>query len=139
MNARYTSTRIDMVTSNVPKKSIHRLWLDQPPEEIDARWRRGVRRHLLSTVLEFDPVRRAFLAARLKIPIDVESRTAARLEDWEGIVARSAAERLEDGDGGRGFEARDRTHAAYGWKPAHHHRSGRSCTFGTHRGRTGRT
>jgi hypothetical protein len=76
----------------------HRLWLDQPLGEVELRWRRGVRRQLRSAVQEFDPLRRAFLAAKLGVTIDDEARLAARQEDWEQIVALEASNRLDDGE-----------------------------------------
>lgn len=76
----------------------HRLWLDEPLERISARWRRGIRARLHSAVAEFDPRRRAFLAAMLDLPADSDARQAARLEDWEVIASRQARDLLADGD-----------------------------------------
>lgn len=76
----------------------HRLWRDEPLDQIAARWKRGVRRRLQNAMQEFDAPRRAFLAAMLDVPADQEARQAARLADWEAIAARQAHDLLQDDD-----------------------------------------
>ncbi|HEY1397428.1 hypothetical protein [Roseateles sp.] len=76
----------------------HRLWLDDPLEQIAARWKRGIRSGLQGAAAEFDPRRRAFLAAMLDVPVDAEARRASRLEDWEVIASRQARDLLAGGD-----------------------------------------
>jgi V8-like Glu-specific endopeptidase len=66
----------------------HRLQLDQEPGVIDARWVDGLERYLASAFEEFSGRRLAYLATRLGVDVDDETRQLADLEDWEKITAR---------------------------------------------------
>jgi hypothetical protein len=67
----------------------HRLQLDQEPTIIDARWIEGLERFLSSAFEEFSGRRLAYLATRLNVDVDKETRQLADLEDWEKITARN--------------------------------------------------
>ncbi|SDZ20413.1 AAA ATPase domain-containing protein [Geodermatophilus africanus] len=71
-----------------------RLALGQEPAIINPRWIEGVERHLTNVLSEFSGKRRAYLASRLKIEVDEETRRLADLEDWERLVERKAQELL---------------------------------------------
>ncbi|GAB3842476.1 effector-associated domain EAD1-containing protein [Dactylosporangium cerinum] len=76
----------------------HRLALDEDLYLIDARWLPGVEPLLASTMSEFTGARRAFLASRLGLEVDPETRRLASLEDWERLVAGKAERLLRDPD-----------------------------------------
>ena len=71
-----------------------RLALGQNTAVIDQRWSRGVERPLATVLQEFSGARRAYLASKLGIEVDEETRRLASLEDWERLTERKARERL---------------------------------------------
>jgi hypothetical protein len=75
----------------------HRLQLGHPTGEISGRWLNGVEPYLESALAELTGARRAFLAARLNVEVDPETRRLADLEDWETLTARKVEERLAEG------------------------------------------
>ncbi len=78
----------------------HRLALGQAPEVIDARWLPGVEPYLVSALPEFHGARLAYLALRLNLAVDAETRRLAEAEDWERIVERQARDLLARGQPG---------------------------------------
>jgi hypothetical protein len=72
----------------------HRLRLDQDLGTIDKRWIPGVDRYLKNAPSEFGGRLRAYLARRLNIEVDQETRELADLEDWERLVDKGAAQSL---------------------------------------------
>jgi hypothetical protein len=79
----------------------HRLALNQSRGEIGRRWTPGVEPLLASAMSEFTGTRRAFLASRLGLEVDRETRRLASLEDWERLVAGKAERLLQDPDRAR--------------------------------------
>lgn len=75
----------------------HRLSLGQDPEVIDARWLPGVEPYLMPALPEFQGARLAYLALRLNLEVNEETRRLAELEDWERIVERKARDLLTEG------------------------------------------
>jgi hypothetical protein len=76
----------------------HRLWLDEPLSGISMRWVDGVEPHLVTAIEEFTGARKAYLAARLELDVDEDTRRLADLEDWEQLTARKALEMLAAND-----------------------------------------
>jgi Trypsin-like peptidase domain/Effector-associated domain 1 len=75
----------------------HRLALGQTSREVDQRWMPGVEPYLSNTLIELGASQRAFLASRLGLVVDEETRQAADLEDWERLTASRVEPLLEDG------------------------------------------
>ena len=71
-----------------------RLALGENTAAIDQRWIRGVERPLATVLQEFSGARRAYLASKLGIEVDEETRRLASLEDWERLTERKARELL---------------------------------------------
>jgi hypothetical protein len=82
----------------------HRLQLDQEPATIDARWSDGVERYLASAMEEFSGRQRGYLASRLGVDVDEETRRLADLQDWEKITQRDAEELLNHDQPQRALE-----------------------------------
>ncbi len=75
----------------------HRLSLGQDPDVIDARWLPGVEPYLMTVLPEFQGARLAYLALRLNLEVNEETRRLAEVEDWERIVERKAGDLLAKG------------------------------------------
>ena len=76
----------------------HRLWTDEPPGSIEARWIDGVGPHLLEVMDEVLPAQRAWLANRLRIDIPEAVRAEADQATWEDFAQRTATAMLNKGD-----------------------------------------
>jgi hypothetical protein len=76
----------------------HRLWLDQPLSTVSGRWMNGVEPFLATAVDEFSGARKAYLASRLSLEIDQETRALAELEDWERLTERKVNDLVRSND-----------------------------------------
>jgi hypothetical protein len=76
----------------------HRLALDEDLDLVDGRWMPDVGPLLAAAMSELTGARRAFLASRLGLEVDRETRRLASLEDWERLVAGKAERLLRDPD-----------------------------------------
>ena len=68
----------------------HRIWLDQDSPSVTRRWRSDVQRYLYNALPELEGTRKACLAAHLGVEVDDATLAAARLPDWERLVAERA-------------------------------------------------
>lgn len=75
----------------------YRLTLGHQSGIIDSRWMAGVQPYLASALSELTGARRAYLAGRLGLEVDEETRRLADVEDWELVVGRKARDLLADG------------------------------------------
>lgn len=75
----------------------HRLCLGEDPARIDARWTAGVAPHLRGAIDEIPLRQRAYLASRLGVDLDAQSRGAADLADWERDAEKRVRERMRIG------------------------------------------
>jgi hypothetical protein len=100
----------------------HRIVLGHEAAVVDARWMPGVERRLKTALTELSGRRRAFLAARLGVEVDEETRRLADVEDWEEIVARKV----------RGLLSAGRTDEALALIATRDERSARSPLVGLH-------
>jgi hypothetical protein len=66
----------------------HRLQLDEDSSVIDQRWTEGLKPYLGNALEEFSGRRRAYLASRLNLDVDENTRRLADLQDWERITER---------------------------------------------------
>ena len=75
----------------------HRLWLNEPREIIERRWRPSLMKTLYSAIEEFDPPRRAFLAMLFEIDPDAEALDAADLPLWERLISQKIQPLIRSG------------------------------------------
>ena len=75
----------------------HRIGLEQPAGEIDARWLPGVQSSLSRALSELSGARKAFLASRLGVEVAPEDAGAAELADWERLTERRVQELVGSG------------------------------------------
>ncbi|MFP3604668.1 AAA family ATPase [Paraburkholderia sp. SIMBA_053] len=83
---------------NRAEEIYHRLWLDQDPMEIDARWTTGIDVYLRSAVEELDGPARAYLANRVGGVSDEAVVAKASPEEWEVYAETRASDLLRLGD-----------------------------------------
>jgi hypothetical protein len=75
----------------------HRLALARPTKDVDRRWMSGVEPYLSGALPELGASQRAYLAGRLGLVVDEETRQAADVEDWERLTAPRVQRLLADG------------------------------------------
>ena len=75
----------------------HRLWLDQEPSEIDARWLTGVELSLRSAVEELEGRARSYLASRVGGIDDEAIARIAEPAEWEAHAEKRASDLLRMG------------------------------------------
>ena len=81
---------------NRAEEIYHRLWLDQDPDVIDARWLTGIELRLRSAVEELGGRARVHLANRVGGVDDAGALTASQ-EEWERYAENRAADLLQLG------------------------------------------
>lgn len=82
---------------NRAEEIYHRLWLDQEPAEIDARWLAGIDLALRSAVEELDGRARSYLAGRVGGIDDEGIAQTAELPEWEVFAEKRASDLLRLG------------------------------------------
>jgi hypothetical protein len=83
----------------------HRLWLDQDPQLLDARWIRGLDSELRAALDERLPDRaRAFLASKIGIVPDVQLMNEAPQESWEEWAEKRVRDLIRVGAYGRALD-----------------------------------
>jgi hypothetical protein len=75
----------------------HRLWLNHERSVLDPLWGPEVAPFLAPAISEFSGARRAYLASKLRVEVDEETRRLANVEDWELIVERKVQDLLRQG------------------------------------------
>lgn len=82
---------------NRAEEIYHRLWLNQSPREIDARWMDGIERSLREASEELEGPARLYLMSRLGGDDEEALRASASLFEWEGYVERRVTDLLRLG------------------------------------------
>lgn len=82
---------------NRAEEIYHRLWLDQEPSEIDARWLTGVDLPLRGAVEELEGRARAYLASRVGGVDDEAIARSAGPAEWEAYAEKRASDLLRMG------------------------------------------
>jgi hypothetical protein len=89
---------------NRAEEIYHRLWLDEDPSKIDARWLNGIEPSLRSAVEELEGRARSFLANRVG-GVDDEARARnAEPAEWEAYAEKRASDLLRLGSPGAALE-----------------------------------
>ncbi|RVI11975.1 serine protease [Sinorhizobium meliloti] len=81
---------------NRAEEIYHRLWLDEEPDEIDARWLTGVEPMLRNAVEELEGRARLYLANRVGVSAGEVTASATQVE-WERYAEKRAGDLLQLG------------------------------------------
>lgn len=101
--------------SELAEEIYHRLRLGEAPDVLESRWNPGVSDFLKNSIAELPTAARLWLAGKLNITLDAETRAHADQDTWEKAAALRAERYLKAGEVDKALDAiRERSMRAPG-------------------------